>query len=170
MTLHSFTYSDGSNPQAALIQASDGSFYGTTVSGGVFGNGTVFKIDAVGTLTTLHSFTGSDGSQPYAGLIEATDGHFYGTTSGGGAGFGTVFKLDGVGPLTTVHSFTRSDGDHPLAGLIQASDGSLYGTTSGGGTAPGMGSYGYGTVFKIESVGSLTTLHSFTTREGDSPY
>ena len=58
------TNSDGANPQAGLIQASDGNFYGTTWSGGVSGVGTVFKMDAAGTLTTLHSFSNSDGANP----------------------------------------------------------------------------------------------------------
>ena len=96
--------------------------------------GTVFKLDAAGTLTTLHSFTGgSDGAYPYAGLIQATDGSFYGTTSGGASGVGTVFKLDAAGTLTTLHSFTGgSDGGYPHAGVIQATDGSFYGTTDPG--------------------------------------
>src|SRR5438876_10580870 len=56
---------NGQYPQAGLIQARDGSFYGTTSGGGIgncfSGCGTVFKMDAAGTLTTLHSFNGSDG-------------------------------------------------------------------------------------------------------------
>src|SRR5438876_958410 len=134
---------NGQYPQAGLIQASDGSLYGTTYSGGAWGSGTVFKMDAAGTLTTLHSFTGSDGAQPYAGLIQASDGNFYGTTSSRGV------KMDAAGTLTTLHSFTGSDGAQPFAGLIQASDGNFYGTTSS-------------TVFKMDAAGTLTTLHSFT--------
>ena len=85
-TLHFFAVSDGANPYAGLIQATDGNFYGTTGGGGANGYGTVFKMDASGNLTTLHSFTGSDGAYPYAGLIQATDGNFYGTTSQGRRG------------------------------------------------------------------------------------
>src|SRR5206468_3906956 len=90
----------GGSPQASLIQARGGSFYGTTPGGGVSG-GTVFKIDAAGILTTLHSFSGSDGRYPGAGLVQANDGSFYGTTQEGGAsGAGTVFKIDAAGTLT----------------------------------------------------------------------
>ena len=67
-----------------MIQATDGSFYGTTsMRRSATDAGTVFKLDAAGTLTTLHRFTGgsSDGAYPYAGVIQATDGSFYGTTS-----------------------------------------------------------------------------------------
>src|SRR5439155_588171 len=93
-TLHSFSGSDGAWPRARLIQGSDGSFYGTTrQGGGPYDDGTVFKMDAAGTLTTLHSFAGSDGSGPTS-LIQASDGSFYGTTSEGGADdVGVVFRL-----------------------------------------------------------------------------
>jgi uncharacterized repeat protein (TIGR03803 family) len=46
-TLYSFCAQsgclDGEKPYAGLIQATDGSFYGTTFYGGVFGIGTVFR-------------------------------------------------------------------------------------------------------------------------------
>src|SRR5213083_852944 len=87
---------NGVHPKTGLIQASDGSFYGTTDEGGTSGYGTVFKLDAAGTLTTLHSFNGSDVWSP-SGLIQARDGSFYGTTSGGGtAGAGVIFRLRGA--------------------------------------------------------------------------
>src|SRR4029077_12758546 len=57
-TLHSFNGSDGQSPNAALVQASDGNFYGTTAVGGAHSEGMAFKITAAGTLTTLHSFSG----------------------------------------------------------------------------------------------------------------
>src|SRR5208282_398944 len=60
-TLYSFcskaNCTDGANPQAGLIQATDGNFYGTTTFGGANSDGTVFKITpSGGTLTTLYSF------------------------------------------------------------------------------------------------------------------
>ena len=93
-TLYSFCSQsgcpDGANPYSRLVQATDGNFYGTTVSGGAFtycgfagGCGTVFKITPSGSLTTLHSFDGGDGAGPL-GLVQATGGNFYGTTSSGG--------------------------------------------------------------------------------------
>jgi uncharacterized repeat protein (TIGR03803 family) len=116
-TLHSFNFNfiDGADPDA-LVQASDGNFYGTTVYGGPHNYGTVFEITAGGNLTTLHSFDFSDGFGP-GGLVQATTGNFYGTTSGGGAsgacgsnGCGTVFEITAGGNLTTLHSFDFSDG------------------------------------------------------------
>jgi uncharacterized repeat protein (TIGR03803 family) len=158
--LHSFTGTDdGSNPYAGLVQGSDGSFYGTTDSGGRNNDGTVFKISANGALTSLYSFTdANDGGNPYAGLVQGSDGNLYGTTEGGGTNnYGTVFKISTNGVLTSLHSFTgTNDGGNPYAGLVQGSDGDLYGTTSGGGTN------GAGTVFKISTNGALTNLYSFT--------
>src|SRR5439155_19717093 len=130
------------DPTAGVSRDRHRSFYGTTSGGGAHQNGTVFKLDAAGRLTTLHSFAGgSEGQNPLAGLIQARDGSFYGTTSGGGigncfSGCGTVFKMDAAGMLTTLHSFTGGDGASP-GGLIQACDGSVYGKTWGDGGAGG---------------------------------
>jgi uncharacterized repeat protein (TIGR03803 family) len=52
-TLHSFGGTDGLNPYAGLVQATNGDLYGTTLQGGANGNGTVFKITPKGTLTTF---------------------------------------------------------------------------------------------------------------------
>jgi uncharacterized repeat protein (TIGR03803 family) len=147
-----------------VIQANDGALYGTTFGGGT-GYGTIFKITTNGTLTTLHSFDYSDGGIPYGGLVQATDGNFYGTTiNGGNNGLGTVFKITATGRLTSLHSFNSVDGANPSAALIQASDGNFYGTTESGGTG------GYdGTVFKITSGGTLTTLHDFDITDGEFP-
>jgi uncharacterized repeat protein (TIGR03803 family) len=165
--LHSFTGADGAVPDAGLIMDGEGSLYGTTEDGGASGNGTVFKLDPSGNETVLHSFTGApyDGGVPIAGLIMDTAGNFYGTTAGGGTyGFGTVFKLDNAGNETVLHSFTdKPDGSRPLGDLIMDSAGNLYGTTQTGGTS------GNGTVFKLDTSGSLTVLHSFTGADGASP-
>jgi uncharacterized repeat protein (TIGR03803 family) len=224
-TLHSFDGTDGTNPHAGLVQATDGNLYGTTYLGGADNDGTVFKITPSGTLTTLHSFAGyptdggnpdaglvlatngdlygttyegeasdagavfkitpggtlkilysfcsqincTDGYFPYAGLVQATNGYFYGTTYMGGTNNqGTVFRIITPGDtLKTLHSFDITtnpmDGVEPYAGLVQASDGNFYGTTYGG------GSYLYGTVFKITTNGTLTTLHSFDVTDGYFP-
>ena len=167
-TLHNFNTSDGANPIAGLIQATDGNFYGTTTAGGITGSGTIFKITPSGILTTLHSFDSRTEGQSPSGLIQATDGNFYGTTSAGpsnGNGYGTVFKTTAGGTLTTLHSFNNSDGVHPMAGLIQGTDGNLYGTTLQSYVVNGRYG-GFGTVFKITLGGTLTTLHSFGGGDG----
>jgi uncharacterized repeat protein (TIGR03803 family) len=155
---------DGANPEAGLVQGSDGYFYGTTYEGGSQNGGTVFKISATGKLTTIHSFIiTNDGFGSAAALVQGSDGYFYGTNPEGpaisfkaGVGDGTVFKISSNGALTNLYSFTGgTDGLIPAAGLVQGSDGYFYGTTSGDG-------YVAGTVFRISTNGSLTTLYSFT--------
>jgi uncharacterized repeat protein (TIGR03803 family) len=178
-TLYSFcsqsACTDGLQPVAGLVQLADGDFYGTTQYGGANSSGTVFKITPSGTLTTLYRFVCSqsgcpDGVDPTAGLVQAANGDLYGTTQLGGANSygGTVFKITPSGTLTTLYSFCSQgsypncpDGAQPFAGLRQAADGDLYGTTQFG----GANSYG-GTVFKITSSGTLTTLYSFCSQSG----
>jgi uncharacterized repeat protein (TIGR03803 family) len=163
--LHRFTgRADGEFPEAPLIQASDGNFYGTTQLGGASDAGVVFKITPAGTLTTLWQFTGlADGSEPIAALVQGIDGNFYGTASQGGTHFaGTVFRITPAGVFTNLYSFTGgADGGNPDAGLIQSLDGNFYGTTSTGG--PGS----YGTIFKITPTGIFTNLYNFTGGAGD---
>lgn len=120
------------------------------------------------TLTTLVNFDGAHGSSPqYMALIQGPDGNFFGTTENGGAhGHGTVFKMTAAGSLTTLYSFSSSgtDGEYPAAGLVLGTDGNFYGTTRTGGT------HCCGTVFKITSDGTLTTLYSFAGPDGSGIY
>ncbi len=157
--LYSFTNGvDGSQPRAALTLAGDGSFYGTTYSGGTNGQGVVFHITAVGALTPIYSFTnGNDGANPL-GQLALTNGILYGTALGGGStGLGTVFKITTGGVFNALYSFTNgSDGAYPEAGLALGSDGNFYGDTYVGGPS------GYGGIFKITPQGRLTALYLFT--------
>jgi uncharacterized repeat protein (TIGR03803 family) len=168
-TLHSFDGEDGAGPGAPMIQGTDGNFYGITMNGGGNNSGTVFKITPNGVLTTLHSFGSGDGSFLNGPLVQGKDGIFYSTTESGGTnGFGTIFKITPNGVYTVVHNFDSTDGSAPACGLVQASDGYFYGTTYEGGsnnTCPN----GCGTVFKMTSAGTLTTLHSFDSTDGANP-
>ena len=168
-TLYTFNNAgDGNLAYGALVQAADGNLYGTTGGGGGDNSfGTVYSITPTGTLTYLHRLTNTEGTVPTAGLVHATDGNFYGTTSNGGdSGFGTVFKMTPAGVVTTLHSFNGNDGLRPSGSLIQATDGNFYGTTFSCTVAVNCG----GTVFQINAMGSLTTLHTFTTTDGAGPF
>ena len=91
---------DGSNPVAGLFRdPATGNLYGTTVNGGAFGNGTVFKLTPAGAESVLYSFKGGtvDGANPYSSVVRVGT-TIYGTTFNGGAfGYGTVFKLSAAG-------------------------------------------------------------------------
>ena len=174
--LHNFAFSDGAFPWAGLIRDAAGNLYGTTVDGGPFNFGTVFKVDSSGKETVLHSFNCTDGASPFGALIRDSAGNFYGTTEEGGSschgtttlGNGTVFKLDRSGKETVLFSFTGSgevfpDGSLPVATLVRDSTGNLYGTTEEG------GAMGFGTVFKLDTSGNETVLHSFNSLDGAVP-
>ncbi|MBS0394307.1 MAG: hypothetical protein JSR54_06735 [Proteobacteria bacterium] len=167
--LHAFTATatDTGGPLGALIQGSDGNFYGTGQYGGSHLSGAVVQVTPAGAVTLLHSFAGgsADGSDPQGGVVRASDGTLYGTTyTGGGNNLGTVWKLATDGTLTLLHAFAgagSSDGAYPRAGLMLASDGNLYGTTSGG------GAHNAGTVFSVTPAGSYAVVYSFSGGAGD---
>jgi uncharacterized repeat protein (TIGR03803 family) len=104
--IYSFTGgSDGQWPRGALVEAKDGYFYGTTMTGGIYGSGTVFRLAPSGALTTLVQFDEFNGANPTASLVQASDGAFYGTTLNGGAsGFGTVFRFSVPEPTLSIAS------------------------------------------------------------------
>jgi uncharacterized repeat protein (TIGR03803 family) len=159
---------DGAYPQASLIQASDGNFYGTTGYGGPGNAGTVFRLTPAGAYSTLYFFAGStDGGHPNCTLLQASDGNLYGATADYGAhGHGTVFRITTTGLLTTLYSFAgQPDVDSAYGALIQATDGNLYGTSDGG------GAFGYGSVFSISLAGAESIVHSFgNAPDGQYPY
>jgi len=198
-SLYSFTNgNDGAYPLGSLVQGTDGTFYGTASEGGWNNAGTVFKITTNGVLTTLYSFTGGDdGYLPIAGLLQGTDGSFYGTTcfggmygtgvAGDGLGSGTLFRITTNGTLTTLASFNGTNGAAPLGGLIQGTDGNFYGTTFAGGQSlsvpwPSYSPYdvafpfgfypvpnGAGTVFMMTTNGAIITLVDFQGTNGSGP-
>jgi uncharacterized repeat protein (TIGR03803 family) len=163
--LHTFTGPDGESPNG-LVMDSAGTLYGTATFGGSIISGTVFKMDTSGNETLLHSFPSSptDGQAPYAAPIIGPGGSLYGTTQAGGSyNSGTVFKVDTSGGESVLYSFNNSGGDgtHPRASLVMDAAGNLYGTTYDG------GDFTCGTVFKLNTSGTETALHSFTNSSGD---
>ena len=127
------------------------------------------------TLQTLCSFSGTNGAYPETALALGTDGNFYGTTFMGGIanstypiGMGTVFKVTTNGVLTTLVSFNNTNGVNPNA-LTLGTDGYFYGTTLWGGNINLHSGYGEGTVFKMTTNGTLTTLVYFNGTNGAVP-
>ena len=161
------------SPKAGLLSDGSGNLWGTSLSGGLYGYGAVYKVNvATGAVTIMVSFDNSKdatdnsrGGGPQAGLVSDGAGNLWGTTSGGGAsGYGTVFKVNvSTGAITTVVDFDNSTsmtdnsrGAHPEAGLVSDGAGNLWGTTCG------LGGNGYGTVFKVNmSTGAITTVVDF---------
>jgi uncharacterized repeat protein (TIGR03803 family) len=173
-TLYSFTTNaPGCLPFGGLIQAKNGSFYGTASGGGASGFGTVFQMNTNGVVTLVHAFQyGSGGCFPVAALVQGVNGLLYGTAAvgGDGNGDGTVFQASANGTVAWLLN-SGSSGSVPFGGLVQGLDGNFYGTTLEGGayTYGALYPWGYGTVFKATTNGSLTAIHSFNYEEGVYP-
>jgi uncharacterized repeat protein (TIGR03803 family) len=148
--LYSFTGgTDGSYPDAGLIDV-NGKLYGTTSTGGGAGHfGTLYSISTDGAEKVVHRFyTRHSGAyEPEAGLL-AVSATLYGTTLVGGSHHaGTIYDMSPTGKVTVLHNFSGgSDGLYPQSPLIDV-HGTLYGTTyyDGGG---GKGTC-CGTVFAL---------------------
>jgi len=147
--LHDFNdkVSDGFYPVAALIEASDGNFYGTVPQGGTdYGYGTAFRITPSGKFTLLHIFNGGpDGRFPTSALVQATDGNLYGTTwQGGTAKAGVIYRLTPKGGFSVLYNFDGATAAYPLVTLVQHTNGELYGDALKGGP------YNYGTFYSFD--------------------
>ena len=162
MVIHSFRSSsqtDGVSPCSGVVADAKGALYGTTIQGGKYGHGSVYKLVPPTTdggawkQNILYSFVGNgDGIGPEGGLfLDPHSGKIYGTTGSGGAqGSGVAFELApptkaGVPWVQSVlYAFTGlTDGGQPQNGLTSDGKGAFYGTTYLGGR------HASGTVFRL---------------------
>jgi len=171
----------GTTPNS-LIRDQAGNLYGTTLTGGGEGLGTVFELSPGSGGSWIYeeiftfSYGGSYaqyGAYPYGVLTMDAAGNLYGTTYEGGVyGGGAVFELTNTGQgwkESLLYNFTGGDnGDSPLAGVVFDSQGNLYGTTLSGGQDE------VGTVFQLtptQGGWDHQVLYSFTGGlDGGSPY
>jgi uncharacterized repeat protein (TIGR03803 family) len=128
--LHEFAYLDGYAPKSALIQASDGNYYGTTDRGSVNQFGTIYRLAPDGVYTVIHTFelNCDGGCRPVAGLMQASNGWLYGTTAYGGAfDKGVVFRVSLAGDYEVLDAFSADKGYEPRGTLIEAPAGGIGG-------------------------------------------
>ncbi len=168
--LHTFcektSCSDGLLPKFAMIQATDGDFYGTA-SGGTNSAGVFYRLTPDGIYKVLYNFCPvsgcPDGYGPN-GVVQGADGNFYGTTFGYGSyDGGTIFEITPSGEERTLQSFRPNHGNIPDYGLTLASDGNFYGDTDDDGFN------GVGTLFQLTPADKYTTLYNFGSA-GYDPY
>jgi uncharacterized repeat protein (TIGR03803 family) len=143
LVVHTFSGGDGASPASDLTIGIDGKFYGTTLSGGSYGGGTIFNLTLDNDLTVLHAFgEGTDGVTPGSLTQDAVTGTFYGSTYNGGRFTqGTVFSMQPDGAMTLLHNFSGApsgahvDGANPAGHPTLSSTGELLGATYDGGSA-----------------------------------
>jgi uncharacterized repeat protein (TIGR03803 family) len=82
-------------PDAGLVQANDGNFYGVTSAGGTLGHGTIFKVTSTGTFSVVYNFDNTHGATPEVILFQHTNGILYGDTDAGDShGAGVFYSLN----------------------------------------------------------------------------
>lgn len=166
-SLFSFKYANGARPNGELIQ-SGGVLYGTTASGGQYGDGELFASTTAGSVVELYAFNYSPGlgftagAFPGSGVVLGTSGYLYGVTPSGGLfASGTIYTTSTSGNYSTLYNFNQTgaapseDRSNPRGGLIQAANGSFYGV------APTGGSNNLGFIYSISASGVYTNLFSF---------
>jgi uncharacterized repeat protein (TIGR03803 family) len=156
--IHRFTTAKGPND---LLADSAGNLYGTTLEGGKYGSGILYKLaNGRWHQSILHNFcTIQDhcAAGPAGRLVMDGSGNLFGVTRYGGAnsscanndGCGTVFEFTN-GTFDIIYNFCPvagcADGSSPLGGVILDTSGHLFGTTSGNATLPS-------TVFELQASG-----------------
>jgi len=173
----------GSQPDTRPVLGTDGAVYGMTYTGGVNGNGVVYRYElGSAKYSLLHTFgaldangANSDGANPGVALTRGQDNVFYGVAQNGGTnGAGTVFKITASGKFTVLHAFSavdanlhNEDGANPLRTVVIGTDGNLYGTTRLGGlNTCGPRASGCGVAWVMSPWGSFSVLHQFQVTEG----
>jgi uncharacterized repeat protein (TIGR03803 family) len=179
---------DGCTPFGPLTLVGS-SLYGTTLSGGHYGQGTVFRVPlSGGRESILYSFAGgSDGAHP-RGHLAYSNGQLFGATENGGGssmcpsgGCGTVFSLPLHGGLAKVlYAFKGApDAATPIGGVELIGD-RLVGAAINGGSPSSFGALfsappsggpdtvsNYGALFSVSpSGGPDTILFSFPDNGG----
>jgi len=175
--LYSFQGPTGQfEPWPALILRPDKGFYGGTVGGGTDQAGVAFSMTTSGNETVLYNFPGGTAPGPaYTVLAADSAGNLYGTAGGGSSncgagGCGTLFELSpnsSTWTEKTLYVFCQvggcKDGEYPGNGpLVMDPAGNIYGVTGIGGAYRNCNGDACGVVFRLDTSGQETVLHSFT--------
>jgi uncharacterized repeat protein (TIGR03803 family) len=162
-TFSSLYVAPDSSSQMVLNPAGDIFWLNCGYGGGpTCDNNTSLNEISNGQNSVLYFFT-STGFYASGNYVMDKAGNIYGTEAGDGGqtSWGLVYQWSPVSGFSVLHTFNGTDGSNPNA-LRQDASGNLYGTTGGGGTIGGV--YSYGTVFKISSSGSFSTLYNFCSK------
>jgi uncharacterized repeat protein (TIGR03803 family) len=152
-------------PVGMGVQGRDGKYYATSAGGNDGCTGSMYSATLTGTITTIDCLGSTTGDYPYGGVVLGSDGDIYTAVALGGAdGDGAVFKVTTGGTETILHSFANN-GDSGWANTppVLATDGNYYGVAA----ANDEGNQFSSTFYKITPAGVFSTLHTFTSAEGN---
>ncbi|MEI6817345.1 MAG: choice-of-anchor tandem repeat GloVer-containing protein [Bacteroidota bacterium] len=153
----------GNGPRGALLEASNGKFYGGTSERGLFDYGVIYCYDnTTNTYSVVHNFDSINGKINCGALIQASNGLLYGNTLEGGTyNSGVIYSFDITSNTYNVlYHFQNSS---PSEDMIQANNGKLYGTASGG-------SLGYGVIYSFDiTSNTYSVIYNFDSISGGSP-
>ena len=157
---------------AALLLGKDGNLYGALISGGEYGDGSIFMMSPSPISDfpqVIHSFTGgADGSFP-ASLLQDSSGNLYGMASQGGidvngqVGNGVVFKMNTSGSSFVPLGTQLNSGVDGYESFGYIAFGPGHTIVSEDIFQTGAPAY-FGTIFQTNTSGTVPTLlHSFYT-------
>lgn len=161
---------NGSGSASTLLEASNGTLYGTCSAGGAFGDGTMFSFKpSTNLFNVVVAFSEFfNGAGPSGDLVQHPNGLIYGTTNDGGLYLaGGIFSYDIVNDVSLTwwdFNQTLNQGSNSVSNLVVTSNNRLVGTCSNGGSA------NKGTVVRFSPVdSSFSTLLTFTGANGSVP-
>ena len=160
---------DGLLPDGGVIRDPAGGFLGTTYGGGLAA-GTLFKLNSAGETVVYNFGLTTDVYGPSGDLIRDAAGNLSALQPTAAHSITEEYS-DWISPATRpcrIASPAGPTGAHPYGGLVRDPAGNLYGATSEGGLNTCLG--GCGVIFKLDTAGKETVLHSFTgTADGANP-
>lgn len=151
---------DGDEPQTGLCAGPAGALFGTTLEGGYYRRGTVFKItpsDPDHPEHLIWKFGGfyHDGQTPVAPVVVNAQGVIYGITQEGGkSGNGTLFVLtpNGKSYKEQLYNFNGRNGGGTTAGPAPDGNGNLY-------IAGDLGAHLFGVIAAAEGAAPPTACN-----------
>ena len=171
MKRHDIALVGGTLPKADLMQAANGSLYGTMSENGTFGNGSFFSFDPVSFgLSVLYYFDFFQGGTPAGELVQASvNNKLYGTCSDGGSGLnGNIYSWD-IGTNTYTEAYfmavNGTEGRLSESGLMEGTNGRLFTTCAQGGASD------FGTIFRfIPATAAGLMVKAFAGADGQYPF
>ncbi len=167
--LYNFTGgNDGGNAATGLVFDHQGNLYGSTVIGGLYTCGTVFKLAPQNSApwheSVLYNFDCyATGKSPHGGVTFDRSGNLEGTTVAGGTGgpctsdgCGVVYQIAGSSETVRYNFTGAGDGFGPGGAVVFDRRGNAFGTT------PDGGAFYQGVVYEITRAGKQRVLHAFT--------